>query len=164
MADDDKVKLVSHDGQEVETTVGAAKMCETLRNLIEDAGTGAPIPLPNVSGKMLTKVVEYCVYHHEHPTPAAAEGGTKDQERTDDILPWDLAYTETMPQSELFDLILAANYLDIRALLDLTCKVVANMIKGKTPAEIRAIFNVTEDFTPEEREQVIKENEWLEER
>jgi S-phase kinase-associated protein 1 len=57
-------------------------------------------------------------------------------------------------------LILAANYLDIRSLLDVTCKTVANMIKGKTPDEIRKTFNIKNDFTPNEEEQVRKENTW----
>lgn len=33
---------------------------------------------------------------------------------------------------------------------DVGCKTVANMIKGKTPEEIRKLFNITNDFTPEE--------------
>ena len=49
----------------------------------------------------------------------------------------------------------AANYLDIKGLLDVTCKTVANMIKGKTPEEIRKTFNIKNDFTPEEEEQVF---------
>jgi hypothetical protein len=48
----------------------------------------------------------------------------------------------------------AANYLNIKSLLDLTCKTVADMIKGKTPEEIRAHFNIQNDFTPEEEEEV----------
>ena len=64
----------------------------------------------------------------------------------------------------LFNLILAANYLDIKPLLDLTCKTVADEIKGKTPEEIRIRFNIKNDFTPEEEEEVKRENAWCEER
>ena len=35
-------------------------------------------------------------------------------------------------------------------LRDLGCKTVANMIKGKSPEEIRKLFNIVNDFTPEE--------------
>jgi len=41
---------------------------------------------------------------------------------------------------------------------------VANMIKGKTPEEIRKLFNIVNDFTPEEEAQIKKENEWAEDR
>ena len=58
----------------------------------------------------------------------------------------------------------AANYLDIKGLLDVTCKTVANMIKGKTPEEIRKTFNIKNDFTEEEEAQVHKENQWCEEK
>ena len=36
------------------------------------------------------------------------------------------------------------------------------MIKGKTPEEIRAHFNIQNDFTPEEEEEVRRENAWCE--
>ena len=47
----------------------------------------------------------------------------------------------------------AANYMDIKPLLDLTCAGVASMVKGKTPEEIRKVFNIVNDFTPEEEAQ-----------
>ena len=56
----------------------------------------------------------------------------------------------------------AANFLDIKPMLDLTCKTVANMIRGKKVEEIRRTFNIKNDFTPEEEEQVKKENDWCE--
>lgn len=64
----------------------------------------------------------------------------------------------------LFDLILAANYMDIKSLLDLACKRVAAEIKDKTPDEIRSRFGLENDLTPEEEEQVKRENTWCEER
>lgn len=45
--------------------------------------------------------------------------------------------------------------MDIKGLLDVTCKTVANMIKGKTPEEIRKTFNIKNDFTEEEEAQVV---------
>tara|TARA_B100001248_G_scaffold260424_1_gene248584 strand:- start:652 stop:843 length:192 start_codon:yes stop_codon:yes gene_type:complete len=60
----------------------------------------------------------------------------------------------------LFELILAANFIDLQPLLDLACAQVATQIKGKTPEEIRQTFNIENDFTPEEEEQIREENKW----
>lgn len=59
-----------------------------------------------------------------------------------------------------FFLVQAANYLNIKGLLDLTCQTVADMIKGKTPEQIREKFNIKNDFTPEEEEEIKRENQW----
>ena len=40
---------------------------------MQDVGTDTPIPLPNVTGKILANVIEYCKYHLEHPTPLSEE-------------------------------------------------------------------------------------------
>ena len=54
----------------------------------------------------------------------------------------------------------AANHLNIKNLLDLTCQTVADLIKSKSPCEIRAIFNIKNEFTAEEEEEIRKENPW----
>jgi S-phase kinase-associated protein 1 len=82
---------------------------------------------------------------------------------TEEITGWDLEYiTNCGDMDTLFKIILGANFLDIPRLLDLGCKHVANMIKGKKTEEIRKTFNIENDFTEEEEEQVRKENEWCE--
>ncbi|KAJ4830426.1 hypothetical protein Tsubulata_032911 [Turnera subulata] len=63
-------------------------------------------------------------------------------------------------QDTLFDVLLASNYLDIKNLLDLVCQTVADMIKGKTTEEIRKTFHIKNDYTPEEEEEVRRENQW----
>eukprot|EP01120_Amphizonella_sp_Union-15-10_P000994 TRINITY_DN11061_c0_g1_i1.p1 TRINITY_DN11061_c0_g1~~TRINITY_DN11061_c0_g1_i1.p1 ORF type:complete len:165 (-),score=41.33 TRINITY_DN11061_c0_g1_i1:94-588(-) len=156
------VKLQSSDDKPFDVPMEVAQMSLTIKNMIEDICPDGetPIPLPNVSGKILEKVIEYCKHHHANHTTDEKKDNEK---RTDDITPWDQEFCK-VDQATLFELILAANYLDIKPLLDLTCKTVANMIKGKTPEEIRKTFNIKNDFTPEEEEQVRKENEWCEER
>ena len=78
------------------------------------------------------------------------------------VAEWDANFV-SIDQEMLFELILAANYMDIKSLLDLICAKVASMIKGKTPEEIRKTFNIVNDFTPEEEAQVREENKWCEE-
>ena len=75
---------------------------------------------------------------------------------------FDSAAFVNLPDDELFPLILAANYLDMKQLLDLTCMRVADEIKQcKSPEELRERFNIQGDFTPEEEEQVRQQYSWL---
>lgn len=115
------------------------------------------MPLPNVSGKILAKVIEYCKKHVD----ARSKEGEPKGSAEDDLKAWDTDYVKVLDQSMLFELILvrglllshetrsgaaaaglltslaaqAANYLNIKGLLDLTCLTVANMIKGAHPGE-----------------------------
>lgn len=159
----ESVLLVSSDGQEFTVSLDAIQKSETVRNLIEDAGIESPIPVSNVTGDVLKEIILYCEHHHAQGDTRPVSEGNADEKRTDDITPWDLDFCK-VSQERLFQYVLAANYLDIKSLLDLTCKTIANMIKGKTPAQIRETFGIEDDFTPEEEEQIRKENEWCEER
>ncbi|KAJ1553907.1 suppressor of kinetochore protein mutant, partial [Cladochytrium tenue] len=134
-----------------------------IKNMLEDVGDAddQPIPLPNVSGPIMAKVIEYATAHKDDPPPLPEEDSKP--KSSDDIEDADREFMN-VDQGTLFELILAANYLDMKNLLDLGCKTVANMIKGKTVEEIRRTFNITNDFTPEEEEQIRKENEWCEDR
>jgi S-phase kinase-associated protein 1 len=61
-----------------------------------------------------------------------------------DVVPESYAkFVDELDQEVLFELVLAANYMDVKSLLDLACAKVASMIKGKTPEEIRTTFNLT---------------------
>jgi S-phase kinase-associated protein 1 len=75
---------------------------------------------------------------------------------------WYASYIN-IEQEVLFDLILAANYMDIKPLLDLTCTTVASMIKGKTPDQLMTTFKLVNDFTPEEEAKIREEAKWCEE-
>jgi hypothetical protein len=102
---------------------------------------------------VLKKVLEWCSQHKNDPAPTQDDDADS-RKKTTDIEEWDQKFMQ-VDQEMLFEIILAANYMDIKALLDVGCKTVANMIKGKSPEEIRKTFNIQNDFTPEEpRERV----------
>ncbi|KAH8950448.1 hypothetical protein BDL97_10G085800 [Sphagnum fallax] len=150
-----RVKLKSSDDEMFEVEEAVAFESQAVKNMIEDTGMDHPIPLPNVSSKILAKVIEYCKYHVDNQKASDDKPATSE----DEIKAWDLDFVK-VDQATLFNLILAANYLNIKNLLDLTCQTVADMIKGKTPEEIRKTFNIKNDFTPEEEDEVRRENQW----
>ena len=106
--------------------------------------------------------MEWCKHHKNDPI-TNDDDDTDSRKKSTEIEDWDQKFM-AVDQEMLFEIILAANYLDIKALLDVGCKTVANMIKGKNPEEIRTTFNVQNDFTKEEEEQIRRENEWAEDR
>ncbi|GAB2303640.1 SKP1-like protein 1A [Dionaea muscipula] len=146
------VVLRSSDEEIFEVDIDVASESQTIKHSIEDDDSGRVIPVPNVDGHTLAKVIEYCKKHVETPK-------SDDRDAQDALRAWDTEYMK-IDQNTLFELILAANYLNIKGLLDLTCQTVADMIKGKSPEEIRAMFNIKNDFTPQEEEDIRKENQW----
>ena len=64
------------------------------------------------------QVLEYCEHHRGEPLPAADAEQSQDEtrKRTTDISEWDQKFI-TVDQEMLFEIILAANYLDIKPLL-----------------------------------------------
>merc|ERR1712070_133223 len=161
---DQQVKLVSSDNVEIVTERKIAERSMLIKNMIEDLGASGeePIPIMNVSENVLKKVLEWCSQHKNDPAPTQDDDADS-RKKTTDIEEWDQKFMQ-VDQEMLFEIILAANYMDIKALLDVGCKTVANMIKGKSPEEIRKTFNIQNDFTPEEEEQIRRENEWAEDR
>merc|ERR1719261_1123224 len=130
--------------------------------MLEDLGDDdtEPIPLPNVSHDILKRVVAFCKQHENDPLELTDEEEIRLREKQ--ITGWDKDFVD-VKLNVLFEMILAANFLDFKLMLNLTCKAVAEMIKGKSPAEIKKIFGIEGDFTEEEIEAVYKENEWLRE-
>jgi len=167
------IVLQSNDAKPVEYKVSreAAKMSGLIKDMLDDQSEAEQtvIPVPNVSGRTLKYVVQYMEHHYDHP---AAPVEKPLRGKIEDVISeWDKAFLFTdlvkdhdEKQHELLiDVIMAANFLNVKELLDLTSACVASMIKGKTTEQIRALFNIENDFTPEEEEKIKEENRWVEE-
>jgi S-phase kinase-associated protein 1 len=158
------IKVKSNQGEVFEVEQEVAMASNLIKNMLEDVEDveDEEIPLPNVKTAILQKVIDYCKQHKDRAQETEIQKPLKSANLNEcGVADWDCEFVN-IEQEVLFELILAANYLDIKPLLDLTCAKVASMIKGKTPEEIRQQFNIVNDFTPEEEAQVREENRWCE--
>eukprot|EP01033_Poteriospumella_lacustris_P019257 gene19257-13920_t len=144
------VHLVSQEGESFDVPVAVANMSVLVKTMIDedhDDEEAQEIPLPN---------------HYIAEPMHEIEKPLKSANIKEVVQEWYATFV-AVDQDVLFELILAANYMDIKPLLDLTCATVASWIKGKNAEEIRKHFNIVDDFTPEEEAQVREENKWVEE-
>ncbi|KAF0909808.1 hypothetical protein E2562_000127 [Oryza meyeriana var. granulata] len=155
------ILVISSDGERFELSEAAASLSKTLHHMIEDDCTANGIPLANVSANVLAKVVEYCNKHAvvsseatETTAAAAAKASREEELRRFDAKFVDVDY------NLLFDLILAANFLNVPCLLDLACQQLADSIKDMMPEQVRKLFAIENDFTPEEEAVIRRENAW----
>lgn len=115
----------------------------TVRRLVEDVGDAVDeIPLPSVAPDVLQLVVDYCSSKND---PG-----------------FDInAYINSLGSTKIFDVMIAANYLDIQSLLNLLVAAVGKIIsKCKTPEDIRKTFNISNDLTPAEEAEIVRQNAW----
>ncbi|KAI3847994.1 hypothetical protein MKX03_001106 [Papaver bracteatum] len=143
------ITLKSSDEQTFVIEETVALQSKTLEYMIAENETENYVfPLPNVTGSILAKVIEYCTKH--------AEIETSDEDKKI----WDAQFVDAGTDTKLLtDLTMAANFLNIMGLMDLALQTLADMIRRKTPEQIRQIFNI-QDFTPEEDEQYRREKQW----
>jgi hypothetical protein len=100
---DKRVKLKSSDDEMFEVEEAVAFESQAVKNMIEDTGMDHPIPLPNVSSKILAKVIEYCKYHVDNQKSTDDKPATPE----DEIKAWDQDFVK-VDQATLFDLILVS--------------------------------------------------------
>ena len=152
------VKLLFPEDQVLEVDIQLAKFSALLRTMLEDIGAeAATIPIMEVSIETFKLMLEFIEHHRNDP-----EVESRPEKRDPDLDPWDKAFLERFDRDVVFDLILAANQYDIPKLQTAGCKYVGMTIKGKTPEQLRAIFDLPNDFSPEEQAQVNEENKWYE--
>ena len=155
---DKKITLVSSDGEKVEVSNKAVQRSVLVKGIIEDYPDDAEVPLNNVKSNILKKIKEY-LEHYENTEPKEIERPLPSQNIKECVDEWDNNYID-VDLDLIFELILGANYMDIKPLLELASAKVASIIKGKTTEEIRKTFGIQNDFTPEEEQQIIEENKW----
>lgn len=156
------MKLQSSEGQIFEVDLQTAMVSGTLRTMMEGLGklnTDADevVPLVNVNTATLKKVLQWATYHKDDWLLLAEDDMAIGVRQP--LSSWDAEFFN-VDQATIFELIMAADYLDIKGLMNSGCRVVANMIRGKTTEEMRRRLCIKNNFTPSEEEMVKRENQW----
>jgi S-phase kinase-associated protein 1 len=160
--DDEKnvnIVLTSSDSVVFKVDNNIILQSELIRTMLECDNDNNEIFLPNIKGNILSKVIDYFKHHHNNPA-AEIERPLKSNNFNEVVSVWDAQFVE-VDDEILFDLILAANYMDSKPLLDLACAKVASFMNGKSAEQIRQRFNIKNDLTPEEEEAIKAENKWI---
>ncbi|KLO03999.1 SCF ubiquitin ligase [Schizopora paradoxa] len=154
------VKLQTLDRvQPIEVDIDIANQLRIVGNMIEDLGIrDEPIILPNVSSDILKIVIEFCDQYKGNKDVLLRAASPVVTLEMDD---WGVSFMKRHI-NDLFGVILAADYLEVMALLDLCCKFIVDQVRGMKPKAIREFFRIESDWSPEEALQIMKENGWKE--
>ena len=129
---------------------------ETIAEMVKDTDPGDTIPLASVGKEELAKVVEWM-----EKMAAFKADGTSDEDKQG----WINKYKESMAAQDqlplLFLTMTAANFMNIKLLLDELCKFVAEMIAQRTPNEILDYFGIKKDATEAEEDGLIATYDWI---
>ncbi|CAL9125694.1 unnamed protein product, partial [Musa textilis] len=122
------IKFRSSDGEVFDVEEAVAMESQTMKHVIEDDCADGGITLYNVTSDILVKVIEYCKKHVDAAVGSfikALGGVDKDLES------WDGEFVNVDLAIQV-DISNASNSLNIEGLLDLTTRVIADNIRGRS--------------------------------
>lgn len=142
------VQVKTADGIIFKIDMEIAKSFGTIQTLLEhidtENGDNEVIPLQDINAPAFEKSLEFVNYYKNGSIPNEEE----DQSGiliSDNLTSWETKFVN-MDVKLLMDLVRAAHYLDCTGLFMLMCKAVANLIKGKSHAEIIQTFKIGNEY------------------
>ncbi|KAG6687221.1 hypothetical protein I3842_11G059700 [Carya illinoinensis] len=164
-ASTETIELKTADGGVFDVDKSVAMEFLILKSFYEDEGRvfdKTSFSLPNVKERELSKVIEYCTRALEFGAKSAAAAGDRDAERVVRVERegFEAEFVNELSNDMLKELILAVDYLDIKEMLDFLTQSVANRIQNRSVEYVRQFFDIANDFTPQEEEQIHQENAW----
>lgn len=138
------ITLVSNDNKKFTTKRGFAFISTLIKTSLEGNDKVDELKLPSISGDILEFVVRY-FEEHKGVEPPIVEKPLRSKNMKDVCAHKpDADYVDKIGENreQLYDLILGANYLDIKSLLHLCCAKVASLVKGEPFENIKGILSV----------------------
>eukprot|EP01006_Ploeotia_vitrea_P052723 TRINITY_DN67718_c7_g9_i1.p1 TRINITY_DN67718_c7_g9~~TRINITY_DN67718_c7_g9_i1.p1 ORF type:complete len:190 (+),score=120.47 TRINITY_DN67718_c7_g9_i1:135-704(+) len=142
--DDDagEITLVSQEKKEFNVDKKHASISKLVKTTLEGEPTETRVETQSVKTRALEAIVEY-MNHHKGVEPDIVEKPLRSKRMKDVVKdPWDADFIDKIgdDRQHLYDVILAANYMDIQSLLHLGCAKVASLIKGQPLDKIKEVL------------------------
>ncbi len=160
MSDGEKVILLSKENEEFRISRVAAELSVLIKNTTQDYPIDQPIPLYEIDSKCLKLIIEY-LEHYNGNSPNEIEKPLPHCDFKEIVDEFQYFFMNKLTLEQLIDLTSAANFMEITSLLDLCCAKIASMSLDKTEDELYQTFGIQDTFTPEEREKLKEENQWM---
>lgn len=151
-----KIKLRTSDDLLIEEDKELMLRSVTIKSMIDDGDHDEEIPLPEITQPTLLKVIEFLKHLQAGNPPPEIEKPLRSNDLKDVTTEWYANFIDH-DDDTVQDIILAANFLDIKELLALSCAKMGSVIRGLSIPEFRKRFNIVNDFTPEEEAEPFDE-------
>ena len=137
----ENITLISSESKSLVISVKSAKRAKLIQDFFND------FPYDEMNLNLfdyatLNKIKDY-LDHYKDIEPKEILFPLPNKDFKNCVDDWDLKYINLDNIEDIFKIMNAANFLNIEPLVNLTCAKIASLIKGKNPAEIRNLFNLS---------------------
>lgn len=142
--DSGSTTLISSDEFRFTLEKKSLMISKLVMQALENDANATEVPIPGAKGAILELIIRYMT-HHQGVEPPIIEKPLRSKLMKDVCKDkWDADFIDEIGNNrqKLYDLILAANYMDIKGLLHLGCAKVASLIKGQPLEKIKGILAV----------------------
>ena len=142
--DGSMITLITNSGKTVEVLRSYAQISGLIKTLSETDKTATEFDLKEIKNDdVINFIIEY-MNHHKGKETSQPEKPLRSKVMKEVLAdPWDADFIDGIGENRqnLYDLILAANYMDIKTLLHIGASKVASLIKGQPIDKIKDILS-----------------------
>jgi hypothetical protein len=151
---DDEIvlKSIGDDGKDGKSFTIKKKYCKLsnfVMTILKGDPTAKEIEVRQVGSDTLENIVKYLNEHKgEEPPPLPCPVRSTEMSQIVSVK-WDAEFIDAFDKKAIFEIILGANYMDIKSLLHLGCAKIATLIKKLDQKEINRIIEEEEKWQKE---------------
>ena len=156
---EEDIRVIAKDNKEMSISYKAGVLSAKLKREY-DVNKRIPVDVSNIDDKTLERIFEY-LDHFKGSVPKDIEKPLQSAELKTVTDEWSANFVDKMILDDLINVTVGAYVMEITQLYNLCCAKLAAMCKDKSEEDIFKVFNITETFTEEEKNELREKNPWI---